>query len=284
MMRRLVVALGLLLLLGGCGSSGSGVSVPVVAPAKTYQLSGFQPKAPVTPGRPTTVSFTITQPSGQPLSAYRTCCDPHAGVDLIIVRSDDSHIQYDDSDIGPGGRVSQPVVFPAPGRYRVIIDAYPAHPPQNGSISFQLFTWINVSGAYHPETVPPYRSTEVVGGYRFHIVGAPHIQSIQALSLTVDVTDSAGHPARFGTWRGALAHALFIRQGSLDYFHTHVCAPGSPYCTSALGAARVTGSSTTPGVLHVGVLLPAPGVWRLFLLTYINGKHLVAPFTLDATS
>ncbi len=138
----------------GCGSSGTGVSVPVVQPAKTYSLSGFQPAAAVSPGRPTTVSFTITQPSGQPLTAYRTCCDPHAGVDLIIVRSDDSHIQYDDSDIGPGGRVTQPVVFPAPGRYRVIVDAYPAHPPQNGSISFQLFTWVKVSGPYRPVRVP----------------------------------------------------------------------------------------------------------------------------------
>jgi hypothetical protein len=255
-----------------------------VQPAKTYRLSGFRPAGLVVPGKPTTVGFTILQPSGRPLTAYRTCCDPHAGVDLIIVRADDSHIQYDDSDIGPGGRISQPVVFPAPGRYRVIVDAYPAHPPQYGSISFQLFTWITVSGAYRPQPLAPYHPSVVTGGYRFQIEGQPHIQSIQALLLTVRVTDPAGRPARFGTWRGALAHALFIRQGSLDYFHTHVCAPGSHYCTSALGATRVTGSSTTPGVLHVAVLLPAPGVWRLFLLTYINGKHLVAPFTLDATS
>jgi hypothetical protein len=274
----------LALALAGCGSSGNPVSVPVVPPARAYQLTGFQPAAAVTPGRMTKLSFTITQPSGQPLTAYRTCCDPHAGVDLIIVRSDDSHIQYDDSDIGPGGRVTQPVFFPTPGRYRVIIDAYPAHPPQNGSISFQLFTWITVKGAYHPQPVTPFRATEVVDGYRFQIQGHPHVQSIQALFLSIKVTDPRGHPARFGIWRGALAHAIFIRSGSLDYFHTHVCAPGGRYCTSALGATRVTGSSSAPGQMNVGVLLPAPGIWRMFLLTYIGGHHQVAPFTLDAAS
>ena len=36
-------------------------------------------------------------------------------------------------------------------------------------------------------------------------------------------------------------------KGSLDYFHTHVCAPGAAGCTSALGSAKVTGTSTTPG-------------------------------------
>jgi len=98
------------------------------------------------------------------------------------------------------------------------------------------------------------------------------------------VLDPAGRKAVFGSWRGALAHAIYIREGSLDYFHTHVCSPGARYCTSVLGGARVTGSSATPGLLKVGVLLPAPGVWRMFLLTHINGHYLTAPFTLKATS
>jgi hypothetical protein len=270
--------------LGGCGGSGgSSVSVPQVAPARTYSLQGFQPASPVLPGRPTTLAFTIQQPSGQPLTSYRKCCDPHAGVDLIVVRADDSHVQYDDSDIAPGGRVSQPVVFPAPGRYRVVVDAYPAHTSPQQPINFQLFTWVTVQGAYHPAAMPPYTSTRAVGGYRFQIQGHPHVKAIQATFLTIKVTGPNGQNAVFGTWRGALAHAIFIRQGSLDYFHTHVCSPDAVYCTSALGAARVTGSSSRPGVLHVGVLLPAPGTWRLFLLTRIGGRYLTAPFTLNAS-
>ena len=271
--------------LSGCGGSGgAGVSVPTVAPAATYSLKSFQPAGPVLPGRPTTVSFTIQQPSGHPLTQYRPCCEPHDGVDLIVVRADDSHVQYDDSDISPRGRVSQPIVFPTPGRYRVIIDAYPAHTAVDQPLNFQLFTWVTVRGAYHPQVVPPYRSTEVVGGYRFQVQPHAPLREIQAAFLTIRVTDPHGRKAVFGTWRGALAHAIFIHQGSLDYFHTHVCSPGAIYCTSVLGAARVTGSSSVPGILHVGVLLPEPGRWRLFLLTYIRGRHIVTPITLDATS
>ena len=52
------------------GSGGGTVSVPTVAPAKTYSLQGFQPAAP---GRARaasdTLSFTIQQPSGKPLTA-----------------------------------------------------------------------------------------------------------------------------------------------------------------------------------------------------------------------
>jgi hypothetical protein len=269
----------------GCGSSSSGaVSVPRVAPARTYSLENFQPAAPVVAGRPTSISFRIQQPTGGPLTQFRTCCEPHQGVDLIIVRSDDSHVQYDDSDIAPGGQITQPVVFPAPGRYRVVVDAYPKHTSPDSPINFQLFSWITVRGTYHPQAVPAYRANEVIDGYRFQVQGHPQLKAIQASFLDIKVLSPNGGKAHFGSWRGALAHAIFIHQGSLDYFHTHVCSPGAIYCTSALGAARVTGSSSSPGQLRVGVLLPEPGTWRLFLLTYIDGHHLTTPFTLTATS
>jgi len=283
MTHRLTLILAAAIAVAGCGSSAPTLTAPSVAPARTYALAGFQPAAAVRPGVPTTVSFTIKQPSGQPLTSYRTCCEPHEGVDLIIVRSDDSHIQYDDSDIAADGQVTQPVTFPAPGTYRVVIDAYPKQTNPNSPINFQLFTHITVTGRYHKQPVPPYNPTQIVDGYRFQIQGHPRLHAIEADFLTINVRDPAGHKAIFGSWRGALAHAIFIHQGSLDYFHTHVCSPGSRYCTSVLGATKVTGTSSAPGKLQVGVLLPEPGTWRLFLLTYIDGKHLTPTFTLNVS-
>lgn len=271
--------------IAGCGGSSAGqVALPKVAPARTYSLAGFTPSGPVSAGRPTTISFTIRQPSGRPLTAYRTCCDPHKGIDLIIVRSDDSNVQYDDSDIAASGRVTQPVTFTSPGRYRVIVDAYPARTSAGSLTNFQLTAWVTVRGTYHPQPLPAFHTSTTVDGYRFEIHGHPRIQAIEADFLDISVFDRHGHRASFGSWRGALAHSIFIRAGTLDYFHTHVCSPGSIYCTSALGSTRVTGSSSTPGELRVGVLLPAPGRWRMFLLTYIGGRHLIATFTLDARS
>ncbi len=270
--------------LAGCGSSSSGVvGVPKVAPARTYSLAGFQPSTPVTPGHPTLLSFKIKQPSGKPLRDYRKCCEPHAGVDLVIVRDDDSHLQYDDSDIAPDGHITQPVVFPTPGRYRIIVSAFLPVTNPEAQNNFQLFTHVTARGAYKPQRVPSYSATQAVDGYRFEIQGAPRLHAIQASFLTIKVTDPQGHPAKFGTWRGALAHAIFIHQGSLDYFHTHVCSPGAIYCTSALGGLKVTGSSTRPGKLRVGVLLPESGIWRLFLITYLHGRVMTTTYTLRVT-
>ena len=268
----------------GCGSStGGAVSVPTVAPARVFALAGFRPSGPVIAGRSTTVSFTIQTPSSGPLTDYKKCCEPHAGVDLIIVRSDDSDVQYLDTDIAANGKITQPVVFPAPGRYRIVVDAYPKQTSPQAAFNFQLFTWVTVRGAYTPQPVPAFRATQVVDGYRFQIQGHPRLQAIQANFLTIDVLDPQGHKTKFTSWRGALAHAIFIHEGSLYYFHSHVCSPGAIYCTSVLGATRVTGSSSAPGILRVGVLLPVPGTWRMFLLTYMHGHVVVAPFTLNVS-
>jgi hypothetical protein len=271
-------------MLEGCGGSGSALTIPKVAPAKTFSLSGFQPSAPIQPGQPVTVSFTVQQPNGQPLTQYKTGSGPHTGVHLIIVRDDLAYIIHQHPPVGPGGQLTQTVTFPAPGPYKVLVDVYPNLP--GGQPNFQLVKTVDVSGTYHPRPLPAFKPELVVGGYHFNIQAHPSLHAIQAQFLNVDVTDAHGHKAIFVPWFGALAHAIFFRQGSLDYFHTHICAPNAPNCGALPGVAssRITGTSAAPGTLTVGVLLPVPGTWRLFLQMKLGGRIVTAPFTLKVAS
>jgi hypothetical protein len=266
--------------LAGCGSSGTGSGITIGA-ARTYDLAGFRPAGPVEAGVPTTVAFTIRQPSGSPLTAYRRGSGPHTGIHLIIVKSDLSTIIHEHPPVGANGRLEKTIVFATPGRYRVVVDAYPASTP-TGQTNFQLFRWITVAGKATAQKLPPFRPTVTVDGYRITLSGKPRLRAIEPAFLRVTVTDPQGRPATFTPWFGALAHAIFFRAASLDYFHTHVCPPGASGCTSVLGATKVTGSSTTPGKLTVGVLVPVSGTWRLFLQCRVNGHVLTAPFTLHA--
>ena len=161
-----------------------------------------------------------------------------------------------------------------------LIDAYPKK--ANGPVpNFQLFSAIRVAGAYRPQPLPGPSASDTVGGYRITLHGTPRLHAVEPALLDFTIVGPSGAPARFAPWYGALAHAIFFRSGSLDYFHTHVCAPGATGCASVLGGARVTGTSATPGTLHVGVLLPVSGRWRLFLQCRVGGRVLTAPFTLQ---
>ncbi len=270
--------------LAGCGDAGSGLTVPKVAPARTFALGGFQPGSGITPGRPVTVSFTVMQPNGRPLTRYKTGTGPHTGVHLIIVRDDLAYIIHQHPPVGPDGLLRQTVTFPAPGPYRVLVDVYPNIPA--GQPNFQLFKTVTVTGAYHPKRLPPFKADLTVDGYHFAMRPHSPIHAIQAEFVDVEVTDPHGHKPAFVPWFGALAHAIFFHEGSLDYFHTHICAPSAPNCGTLPGVAssRISGTSSAPGKLTIGVLLPEPGTWRLFLQAKLGGRIVTAPFTLQVAS
>jgi hypothetical protein len=274
-MRRSAALLLLVPVVAGCSSSGS--KSVTIAPARTFKLAGFQPNGVIRPGRATTIAFTIEQPSGSPLTAYRTGSGPHTGVHLIIVRDDLALIIHRHPRVQPSGRFQQRVVFPAPGRYRVIVDAY----PRNGVLpNFQLFKDIRVVGREVRKPLGSYHSNLVVDGFRFIAPAHPQLQASQAAFLTVRVTSASGKPTPFVPWYGALAHAIFFHVGTLDYFHTHVCAPKANGCTSFVGSARVTGRSAAPGTLTIGVLVPTPGTWKLFLQAKPDGRLVTVPYVL----
>jgi hypothetical protein len=265
-----------LVVVAGCSSS-SRPSAPTIAPARTFSLAGFRP-ARVAHAGPATITFTIREPSGAPLTAYRRGSGPHTGVHLIVVRRDLGVIVHRHPRISPDGRVAQTIDLPSAGPYRVLIDAYPAGDgmPRN----FQLHRELRVAGAYRPRPLPAFAARQAVDGYRVSLRAPRALHAIQAATLAVTVRDAAGRPVRFRPWYGALAHAIFFRAGSLDYFHTHVCGPSTPGCTSVLGGATVVGHPAGPGKLNVGLLLPIAGTWRLFLQFSDRGRVVTAPFTL----
>jgi hypothetical protein len=272
-----LVALAALVLASGCGGSSDSPSVPTVGAARTFDLEGFAPGSSAD-ARTFDLAFTIRQPSGKPLTSYRRGAGPHTGVHLILVRSDLGAIAHYHPPIGADGKVEERVTVPTDGRYRLVVDAYPnlAGPLRN----FQLFRWIDVGGTTAAKPTPPFAAEQVVDGYRFRVAGKPALRAIEAATLKVTVTDPNGKPVRFTPWFGALAHAIFFRAGTLSYFHSHVCGAGATACASTSGPSTVTGTTSGPGRLDVGVLLPLPGTWRLFLQCKVGGKVLTAPFTL----
>lgn len=280
------IAAGVALLglaLAGCGSGGgSGLAAPKIGAARTFKLAGFAPTGPVRIGTPTTMTFRIQQPSGSTLTRFKTGPGPHTGVHLILVRRDLATIIHKHPPIASDGTISQRITFTEPGPYRVLVDVYPNLGP-NFQPNFQLFANVDVTGAYRPRPLPSFHSTVEVGGDRFTIEGVPRLRALRPSFMEVMVRDRSGRPATFTPWYGALAHAIFFKKDSLDYFHTHICGANAPNCTSVLGGAKVSGTSTTPGKLTVGVLLPVPGTWRLFLQCKIDGRIVTAPFTLKVT-
>ena len=260
---------------GGGGGSGS-PAPPTVAPAKQYTLDWQGPKTVSAPGK-VTLRFAVRTPDGKVLTEYRTGAGPHTGVHVIIVRDDLSSIIHKHPPVPASGRLALPVTLPRAGRYRVLVDVYPA--ADTGPRNFQLTHDLQVGSGGVKAPLPAYAPVVRTGGLTFRVKKLPALRIAEPASMVVDVTDAKGKPVKFTPFYGALAHAIFFRGGSLDYFHSHICG-SDPACAAGFGSPATTGHSTKPGRLELGVLLPATGRWRLFLQVTHRGRLLTAPFTL----
>jgi hypothetical protein len=273
---RRAAALAALGLLGAaCGGGGGSPAPPTVPPARVYKLVWQGPKTVAAPGQ-ATLRFAVRTPDGRVLTRFRTGAGPHTGVHLIIVRDDLSLIVHKHPPIPAGGQLSLPVTLPRAGRYHVLVDVYPAS--DSGPRNFQLTHDLQVGAGDVKAPLPAYAPVVRSGGLTFRVAKLPALRLAEPASLVVDVSDAQGKPVAFTPFYGALAHAIFFRAGSLDYFHSHIC--NDPACSAGFGTAATTGHSTRPGRLELGILLPATGSWRLFLQVTHRGKLITAPFTL----
>ncbi len=246
--------------------------------------SGFQPRGA---GRAreagTVVSFTITQPDGTPLTDFKTRPGPAHGrpPDHRPARP---RLHHPRAPADRRRRADPPGRRPAgagplPGR----VDVYPASTP-TGQHELPALRQDHRERRLPPEAAAAASRQDVtVDGYRFTLHGARRLKAIQPALVTIDrhATRTGSRPT-FTPWYGALAHAIFFRKGSLDYFHTHVCAPGAVGCTSVLGPTKVTGTLDDAGQAHGR--RPRPGRRDLAAVPPVpgrTGKVLTAPFTLQ---
>jgi hypothetical protein len=258
----------------GCGSGGGSPAVPTVAPAREYTLDWSGPKTLAKPGT-TTLRFAVRTPDGKILTRFRTGAGPHTGVHVIIVRDDLSTIVHRHPAVPASGRLTLPVALPRAGRYHVLVDVYPA-----ATSNFQLTRDLQVGSGDVKAPLPAYAPVVKAGGLTFRVARLPQLKLAEPASMIVNVTDGNGRPVTFTPFYGALAHAIFFRAGTLDYFHSHICG-SDPACSAGFGTPATTGHSTKPGRLELGVLLPATGKWRLFLQVTRGGALITAGFTLD---
>jgi len=274
--RRTAAVIALALLAAGCGGGGGSPAPPTIAPAKQYKLVWQGPAGVTKPGR-VTVHFAVRTPDGSILTRFRKGAGPHTGVHLIIVRDDLSTIVHLHPPIPASGRLAIAVDLPRGGRYHVLVDVYPAR----GSLrNFQLTHELQVGTGDARAALPAFAPVVHAGGLTFRVAKLPGLRLAEPASMIVNVTDAAGKPVVFRPFYGALAHAIFFRAGTLDYFHSHICG-SDPACTAGFCSPVTAGHSTKPGRMELGVLLPAPGKWRLFLQVFHAGKLITAPFTLS---
>ncbi|MFY1703564.1 hypothetical protein ACN28G_17795 [Micromonospora sp. WMMA1923] len=269
-----VLVLGLTLAVGfAAGRAGGSDGVPAgrAAPAAAAHLNhgpgGLEVSrdgytlaletARLTVGRAGELVFRITDPTGQPVTAFQVVHE--RTLHLIVVGRDLTGYRHLHPEMAPDGTWRTTLTPGAAGPLRVIADFWPVGAPAQVTLGADL----PVPGRYVPRPPQEQQETVVVDGYTVTLDGG--LRPGESNQLLVWLGRDGQPVNDLQPHLGAYGHLVALRHGDLAYLHVHPAAASQP-----------------SSVVAFAVQVPAAGTYRLFFEFRHRDEVRTVGFTLTA--
>ena len=235
-----------------------------------YRIADDGTLAAIRLGVPATFSFFIER-DGKPLRAFEMTHEKL--LHLIVVRNDLEQFQHIHPDLNAAsGRFTVPITFAMNGTYALFAD----FKPEDGEAT--VLRKDVVIGAPTTTTILGIDDGEQrAGAYTVTPSIVSPIPAGVETMLVFTVSKGSAPVVDLQNYLGAKGHAVILKEGSLEYFHTHPSEHGAGHgdATDAPG----------PGEVHFAATLPAPGRYKVFaqfrpegnLITVANVYEVTVP-------
>lgn len=201
-------------------------------------------------GHPARISFRILDRKNRPVTDFDL--EHEKRMHFIVIRRDLTGFQHLHPRMSPDGTWSVTAAPLAAGDYRIFADFKSG---QDRVLGTDLF----VPGDTKPQPFPPASAVARAGPYKVTLQ-PNELRSGKENKLDFTVT-RGGRPAQLGTYLGARAHMVTLREGDLGFLHTH--AEGKD--------------------ISMEVSFPTVGRYRGFLQFSAGGAVRTAAFTFELT-
>lgn len=226
--------------------------------AYDWQLD--QPQAPYMAGRSITLSWTIrNQASGKPVDAFEKFNTKFSH--LVIVSRDLNFFEHIHPDIIGPGRMSVTTILPQEGQYEMFLQFTP-----KGQEEATVNQPLQIGNVQTPpaQLIPDTDQAKELDGYTFRLSSLP--QKANQVAMVQLSIEKDGNPiSGIEPYLGAGGHAVIINQDAGSFLHVH------PMSTAIDGFYR------SPLTFHTSV--PAPGLYKMWIQTQIQGKVETVDFT-----
>ena len=219
--------------------------------------------SPGTAGQEGTLSFTISDTTGQPVTDFEASHDKK--LHLIVVRTDGTQFRHVHPTLDTHGVWSLPWKWNAAGSYRVYADIVPAATGQN----ITLTRTVQAAGEFTAATPAPVSAADTVDGYNVNLTGT--LSASEQAMLTVSVSRDGKPVTTLQPYLGSYGHLVALREGDLAYLHVH-----------PEGEEPRPGAVSGPDVTFM-TEAPTPGRYLLYLDFQVDGQVHTAEFVLTAT-
>lgn len=220
-------------------------------------------------GAPATFSFSVTR-NGAPVRTFEV--EHEKLLHLIVVRNDLQEFQHLHPDFDPASaHFTVPITFATNGTYALFVDF---------KIQSDSATVLPKDVVIGTPTAPTLLVVDDGEQHAGAYTVTPSIVSpIPAGMETMFVfaISKNGRPiADLQNYLGAKGHAVIIKEGSLEYLHTHPSGHGA--------AHGDTTEALSPGEVHFATTLPSPGRYKVFAQFRPEGNLITTANVYDVTA
>lgn len=239
---------------------------------RSYELEITSKNNAVKSQQPTSLTFKIKNDKGEILKDFATVHEKI--MHFIVVRKDLQYFQHIHPTFNEStGEFSINITFPTDGPYRVFLDFTPAKSQDNPQLlSVTLYKDINVGdmSKYKAQSVgADTQKQKIVGAYEVSFRFPPQDQMKAQQELTYSLTiNKNGQPVEdLENYLGALGHSVILREGNLDFIHTHPkdMAVGEGSLMQHEGSMQTIGKTGNKGPqIDFETSFPEHGTYRIF--------------------
>ncbi|NUP61386.1 MAG: hypothetical protein HOW71_04315 [Nonomuraea sp.] len=172
----------------------------------------LNPLTPVKTGEATDFRFTVTGPTGAPVTDYKVEHDKK--LHFIVVSRDLTTFRHVHPEMAPVGVWSVKLTLEEAGPYRAFADFAPT-----GGEKLTLGADLQAAGDYRPKPLPETVRTSKAGDYTVTLDG--DLVPGQASRLTLKVSKDGEPVTDLQPYLGAFGHLVALRAGDLAYLHVH---------------------------------------------------------------
>lgn len=248
-------------------------NMPVVQSHRSFTLQSDAATKTFQPNIPTSYAFSVVDDQGNTIKDFATVHEKN--MHLIIVRQDLQGFQHlhPEFNQATGQFTLKDLVFPTDGQYRIFADFAPMS-AQRGAHGMPLSVVISEDvtagnlANYSPQPVVDSPRSQTVEGYTIQLATTPSpITAEASTSLTFTVQQNGKIVTNLEKYLGALGHAVVLREGDLEFLHTH-----------ALDENTVN----QDGKVDFAVKFPTAGKYKVFVQFQHQGKVITSDFVVTA--
>ncbi len=254
---------------------GEDTSAPTAQSHRSFTLKSDASSKSFQPKQPTTYTFSIIDDQGTTVKDFATVHEKI--MHLIVVRKDLAEFQHVHPvfNKATGLFTLANLTFPTDGPYRIFPDFTPASGqmgPDGTPLGVTLHEDVNVGNLANdkPQPLADTRMSKTFQGYQVQLMPNPTPVTANTSTTLTFAVNQAGKPVtNLEKYLGALGHTVVLREGDLEFLHTHALDEN-------------VGNQT--GKVDFAVTFPTAAKYAVFSQFQHQGKVLTTHFVVTAES